>query len=109
MSVLSHQTIERLCRGRNSLINPYDPKQVRTASYDLRVGSEYYVSSSPVHMGCIKINTVGDPSRKTIQIPPNQLIIIRTIEKVKLSDKLVGHLSLKLEVLLHGIIMASQS
>jgi deoxycytidine triphosphate deaminase len=46
---------------------------------------------------------------KTVILPPNQVIIFTMKERVQLPRTLVGHLSLKLELLLKGLLMASQS
>lgn len=112
MAVLSHQSILRRCNGglgSPSLLTNFDAAQVRTAAYDLRVGYEYYVDDPKAPTsGGIEIGYLGSTAT-TLQIAANQVVLVRTLEDVVMPADLVGHLSLKLDVLLKGIIMASQS
>lgn len=115
MAVLSHQSIVRRCGAdEGRLAGPlvyeyYDERQVKTAAYDLRVGAEYYVDDPPQRAsGRLKTRHLGREGM-TLQIRANQVILVRTLESIDMPEDLVGHLSLKLDVLLDGIIMASQS
>lgn len=48
-------------------------------------------------------------SDEHIVIPPNQVVVVSSFEKVCLPDDLIGHLTLKQDILLQGLIMGSQS
>ncbi len=111
MAVLSHQSIIERCRGGpgGPLVSPFDEKQVKTAAYDLRVGWQYYVDDPPQEeSGAVGVRYL-DSDHLTLQIRANQLVLVRTLENLAMPDDLVGHLSLKLDLLLQGVIMASQS
>jgi len=120
--VLPYQEILRLCGlSDNALeeskekgpIQPCRRKNVRSASYDLRLGTAYYFSEG-------EPKTDGSPSdfevfhlqpgvKDHIVLAPNQFVVVSTLEKVSLPDDMVGHLTLKQDILLQGLIMGSQS
>ena len=118
MSILPHQEILALCSmapgdpdDRWTSIGPIRPclkGNVRSAGYDLRLGTEYYLQEKSRH-GRLDIRSL-DPARgRTLIIPKNQVLIVTTVEKLCLPNDIAGHLSLKLDLLLKGLIMASQS
>jgi deoxycytidine triphosphate deaminase len=111
MTVLSHEAIVNLCSGvaGTRLVEPYDARHVRTAGYDMRFGTEFFLSSAPTGGALIPIETVPNHASKVVEVPPNQIIVVQMLEAVNMPHNLVGHLSLKMELLLKGIIMASQS
>lgn len=84
------------------MVEPFSANQVRSASYDLRVGVEYSVGDNR------DVKVLG-PKSKAIEIPANEVALVRTEENLQLPSNIVGHLSLKLDVLLQGLIMSSQS
>lgn len=109
MTVLSHQTIIARCTGHQPpLVSPYHQNQVRTAGYDLTLGYEYYFDTSGRPGGAVKTYRLGGDA-KVLEIAANQVVLVTTTEEVFMPADLVGHLSLKLDILLDGIIMASQS
>jgi dCTP deaminase len=120
--VLPYQEILRLCGlGHNTIqesegkgpIQPCRRKNVRSASYDLRLGKAYYfsegepkVDGSPPDFEVLHL----EPGAKEhIVLAPNQFVVVSTLEKVCLPDDMVGHLTLKQDILLQGLIMGSQS
>jgi hypothetical protein len=52
---------------------------------------------------------LGGGLKKILEIGANEVVLILAHEKVQMPNNLVGHLSLKLELLLKGLIMSSQS
>jgi dUTPase len=60
------------------------------------------VSGLPVTRLAIGLN-------EHIVIPPNEVVVVSSLERLCLEDDLVAHLSLKQDILLQGLIMASQS
>jgi dCTP deaminase len=110
VSILSHQTIEKMCqRRRTPLVEDHEPARIRTASYDLRLGDEYYLSNLDEGPGKPVQTVKFDDRHRTLEIGANQVALVVSAEKVNMPAHLVGHLSLKLDILLTGLIMASQS
>lgn len=111
--VLAHQDIRSLCltpKGRtskNSLIKPCNPESIRTASYDLRLGPDYYFHPSG-KASEVKISQLS-ATQRTIIVPPNQLVYVSMLEQLDFTDDIIGHLSLKVDLLFRGLFMASQS
>lgn len=91
-------------------MSPFESGQVRTASYDLRLGADYLLGRDEGSKagGQVAVQTL-EPSSRMLEIPPNQVVVVRCHEVLKLKTDHVGHLSLKLDVLMTGLIMASQS
>ena len=119
--VLPYQEILRLCGLRgNELaesahtgpIRPCLRDNVRSASYDLRLGADYRFATTlpdPGEVGDMKVSTLVPGSDEQIVIPPNQVVVVSTLEKVCMPKDMIGHLTLKQDILLQGLIMASQS
>jgi deoxycytidine triphosphate deaminase len=120
--VLPHQEIIELCglKGNNldeshgkGPIQPCSRRNVRSASYDLRLGREYHSAdgTSRLKLGVcsMKIAELKPGSDEHIVLPPNQVVVVSCLEKVCLPDDMIGHLTLKQDILLQGLIMASQS
>jgi deoxycytidine triphosphate deaminase len=122
--IVPHQEILKLCgllasdpgtkEGNFGPIQPCLKSNVRSAGYDLRLGTQYYLPNvkdegADDYGGLVSVRTLDLQKAATICIPANQVIIVSMIEKLSLPDDMVGHLSLKLDLLLKGVIMASQS
>lgn len=110
LTILTAQEIRARCAAPSEpLVHPCEEENVRSASYDLRLGDEYYLSPLDPHLaGPIKTERF-DELNTALEIPPNQVVLIEMCEVVCIPKDLVGHLSLKLDILLQGLIMASQS
>lgn len=107
MAVLSHQSIVALCTRPNPVIQNHDPKAIKTASYDMRAGDFYYLNKRSAE-GIVEIQAF-DQRHSTVEIPANQAIWVHMAEMLDMPANLVGHLTLKVDVLAMGLIMASQS
>jgi deoxycytidine triphosphate deaminase len=100
--ILPHQELISLIP---SVIVDGDTSCVRTASYDMRIGGDYYLYDEACNNGKeIRVRGTG-----VISIPPNGLLLCTMLESLKLPADIVGHLSLKQTLLMKGIIIASQS
>lgn len=113
MSVLSHQSIKARCKGFRPMITNHLPERIRSASYDLAVGPEFYLSdphglADTAAGGKICIQTF-DSTARAVDVGPSQVILFRTRENVNMPKNVCGHLSLKLDVMLQGLIMSNQS
>lgn len=87
------------------IIRPCVKSSIKTASYDLRVGNEYYRHEE----ADVDPRATPLPSGATITIPSNGAVIVKTHEKIYTSGDLVAHISLKMSVMLNGVILSNQS
>jgi deoxycytidine triphosphate deaminase len=118
MCVLPYQQILEKCglqpldaetkEAKTGAIRPCLKSNVRSAGYDLRLGNEYYMKTSSWGRQ-IRIQKLDRNSARTLTVPPNQVVIVTTMETLSLPPDVVGHLTLKLDLLLQGLIMANQS
>lgn len=122
VGVLPHQEILRLCNmaagaaakteGRDGVITPALSANVRSASYDLRLGSEFYVGESEGKLRKrsrpLQVQTLNEAAGALI-IEPNTVVVVTAHEELDLGPDLIGRLSLKMDLLRGGLIMASQS
>jgi deoxycytidine triphosphate deaminase len=120
--VLPHQEILRLCGLQgNALpesqgVGPIQPcrrQNVRSASYDLRLGTTYhFTDQAPTRRGKLRkaeVTTLTAGADEQIVLGPNQVVVVSSREKICMPDDMIGHITLKQKVLLQGLIMASQS
>jgi len=118
MSVLPYQEILALCgllagdpEDKETLTGPITPsrkKNIRSAGYDLRLGDKYHLQKG-IKGGKLEVQQLDVAKAATLVVPPNEVVIVTTVESLKLPPDLVGHLTLKLDLLLRGLIMANQS
>lgn len=106
--------------GTDGPIGPCILKNVRSASYDhawepscicgLRVRPSQCSFHRP--RGTLLARRRSEPHRswgpRGAPVPPNGVVIVTTEEKVHFDDVVVGRLSLKMDLLVRGLIMASQ-
>jgi dUTPase len=57
----------------------------------------------------LTVAQLAPKQNETIVIPPNQVVVVSSLEKICMPKNMVGHLTLKQDILLQGLIMASQS
>jgi deoxycytidine triphosphate deaminase len=120
--VLPYQEILSLCglegneleeSPNTGPIQPCRRQNVRSASYDLRLGAEFHHTDSPrgekTDVRDLQVSRLEEKKSEHIVLPPNQVVVVSCLEKVCLPEDMVGHLSLKQDILLQGLIMASQS
>jgi dCTP deaminase len=118
MSVLPYQEILTMCglkpddpdtkETQTGPITPGLKKNIRSAGYDLRLGCKYHLQRN-VRGGKLEVEELDATKCTALVVPPNEVVIVTTVESLKLPDDLVGHLTLKLDLLLRGLIMANQS
>jgi deoxycytidine triphosphate deaminase len=93
--------------AESGVIRPARRGNVRTAGYDLRLGTDYYLrheSSKDAHLVARSLERGAG-----LVLPPNAVAVISAFETVSFDKDLIGHVSLKMDLLLQGLIMASQS
>lgn len=105
--ILKDTDIENLAK-LESLLVPYNPENLRRASYDLSVGAEFCVfdgkdvSKNPV----IQYHTLtkGQP----FQMPPNAVCFISCAEQISLPKDICARVFLRMSYIYKGIVVASQ-
>lgn len=118
MSVLPYQEILKLCglqaadpEDKETSTGPITPSRkgnIRSAGYDLRLGDKYHLHKG-FQVGKLKVQQLDETKAATLLVPPNEVVIVTTVESLRMPCNLVGHLTLKLDLLLQGLIMANQS
>lgn len=116
--VLTYQDIMKLCHfsdkdpdyqmSMEGPIRGAEKAFVRTAGYDLRLGSEYYLRVDGDRGYGLATASLG-ANEQTLVIPANGVAIVSTKETLSFDSSTIGHLSLKQDLVMHGLIMPSQS
>jgi len=87
MGLLSDKAIMERIKTGSITIENFDEKQLAPASYNLRLGEEAFKSSP---QGKISIKERG-----LLVIEPGQFVIFTTLESIKLSKQLAGHIGVR--------------
>lgn len=103
MSFWSSQT---LASRLPNLIQPFDNKRIESASYELSLGEEVYISPLP--------DTPEEDRRKiiikeneTVVIPPGQFAFLITLENVSIPRNAIAFISMKFKPKAKGLINVS--
>lgn len=99
--MLSHWQILKEIKEKNIGISPFEPKNVGPVSVDLRLGSVFRVfEKSSRKIMLVEGLDANKLSRQvklkpggTLTLKPGQLVLGCTLEKIKLSPKIVGTLT----------------
>ena len=102
MSFWSSQTLESRLPD---LINQFNKDQIESASYQLCLGEEIYVSTLPDTPW--KDRQVISLKDKGNTIPPGQFAFLITAETVKVPHDAIAFISIKFKVKKHGLINVS--
>lgn len=92
--ILPDWKIDDLCEG-GGLVEPYDVERVNPASVDLCLGGEVYDLINNRHVA-------GDG---VIRVLPGQVLLVTTVETVRLPAGLAGQLILKSSMGRRGLVM----
>lgn len=106
MSVLSKESIKKLCKNEHPLIEKYEDSNFQPSSYDISIGNQYYL----YRKGKKKVKEMIQllEENESIKIPPNELCYVISKEKLNMPDDLVAHVSLKTDLIKKGVILAAQ-
>jgi dCTP deaminase len=103
MSFWSSQSLRSRLPG---LINPFDPNRIDSASYELCLGEEVYISSFP-NTPQKDRKKVFLKERETVAIPPGQFAFLRTAEEISVPIDAIAFISIKFGAKAKGIINVS--
>src|ERR1051326_284891 len=78
------------------LIDPFEPKCLRPASYDVRVGDSYYEDD---------VRKDLNDEANEIEIPPNGLVYVKTKERFNVPYYLVARYSLRVHQVYRGLLI----
>ncbi|MBD2304217.1 dUTP pyrophosphatase [Chroococcidiopsis sp. FACHB-1243] len=102
MSFWSSQTLKSRLPG---LIQPFNEAQVESASYQLCLGEEVYISTLPDTP--LKDRQVISLKDAGTNIPPGQFAFLITAETVEVPHDAIAFISIKFKVKKHGLINVS--
>jgi dCTP deaminase len=103
MSFWSSQTL----RSRlPSLIEPFEDDRIQSASYELCLGEEVYISPLPDTPQNERKKTFLK-ERETVPIPPGQFAFLITSEKVTVPSNAIAFISIKFKAKAEGLINVS--
>ncbi|MES2982602.1 MAG: deoxycytidine triphosphate deaminase [Verrucomicrobiota bacterium] len=83
------------------IIHPYDPAAVNAASYELTLGSEYFLTSDKDG----KKNKIE--SSEQLVIPPGQFGLLITEEEIKIPTDTIAFISIKAGIKFRGLVNIS--
>lgn len=77
---------------RKGLLVPFDERQLKGASYDIRVGDYAIAVQPPEEGGYLKVNL---KQRQFLEIHPNQTVVVYSLERLGIPPDMKGRLSLR--------------
>jgi dCTP deaminase len=103
MSFWSSQTL----RSRlPNLIEPFNENQIESASYELCLGEEVYISPLP-DTPLKERKKIPLSEKDTVLIPPGQFAFLITSEKIKIPNNALAFISIKFKFKSKGLINVS--
>lgn len=100
---MGYWTTERLRAQGHQLVTPFDhPDQVQNCAFELRLGSEAYVTGGEVGRK-VSLAATGDQ----VIIPPGQFALLLTEETVKIPSEALGFISVKYSFKATGLVNVS--
>jgi len=93
--VLLSDEIERYAK-EFKMIDPFDPNNLRPASYDLTLGEEYTLGG--------KHYPPLDHNNKNLEIPPHEVAIVTTREKLNMPKNLIGRWNIRVHYVYKGLL-----
>lgn len=104
--VLSKNEIKERCENDNEkLLYPFEPKNIQTCSYDLRMGEQYYYHKKS-YGDFVKVSTLKEG--EVLNIPPHAICYVMTEETVNMPLDLTASISLSFGLINRGIMLAAQ-
>jgi len=100
MTFLSRQSIKKLCEEHN-VISDYDDKRLKHSAYELRIHGKYVLSSKNGS------NEQDLKEGQSFKIPPGQIALLFTAEKVHIPADHIGFISIKFSQKRRGLLNIS--
>jgi deoxycytidine triphosphate deaminase len=94
--VLLSDAIEE-CVANFGLITPFDPNNLKPASYKLTIGDEYAIDGKITSL-------VDEPGKNRITIPPFAVAIVKTHETVNMPRFLIGRWNIQVSRAYEGLV-----
>lgn len=94
MTVLLADEIKRLCEGDSPMITPFEPSQLRPASYQLKLGNEANVGGRHKRVD----------SADGIVLEPHQVAVVCTHEELNIPRNLIARWSLRVTNIYEGLL-----
>lgn len=111
--VLSDKKIRELVK-ENGLLNPFDERKLQAASYDISSSNEamvYSILDQAIDLrnaGQVEATTKKVNIAKGYHIKPGEYILVKTKEKVKVSDEFAAHIRPRTTLTRLGLIVSDQ-
>lgn len=106
---LSDRDIRAAVNSGELIINPYDPEMVQPASYDFHLGDHFKSFApkqefiSPRHESKMIDHLASE--HKPMIVWPGQFLLAHTIERVEISERMIGRLEGKSSLARLGLIV----
>lgn len=97
--MLSDDEVHRALSNGDLRIEPFDEACLQSASYDFRVGSEAFVSSSDA--------VIDVANRGLVIIDPGEFAVLATLERVNCGPQIAGQLGLTSQYARQGLVLLS--
>lgn len=105
--ILNDQDISDFVNSPLPLIDPFDQESLRGASYDLLVGTEYWLSKyDPLSGGNLSTNQLSDG--QSFGIPPHAICYILCKETINLPLDIAARVTLRMSFIYKGLMLAAQ-
>ena len=95
--LLSDVEIRRAMKEKKLLIDPFFDTSLQPASYDLRVGKRALVSGME--------SEIDLENKRSFTLKAGDFALMTTLEKIKLSNDIVGHIGMKSYYIRKGLIL----
>lgn len=106
MVLSKKEIIERINQSEqhtHKFIDPYVPQNIKSASYDLTLGDEYYICSEKEKPDIKKLST-----NESITVPPRATFFVISKEKLSIPLDICASVSLAFGLIRKGVIFAVQ-
>src|SRR6266852_7652382 len=80
------------------MIEPYNPVQIKPASYDLTLGPLYQIDGE---------DHVLSKEKPTLEIPPNSIVFVAMGERLMLPHYVIGRFDLQIEFIYQGLLLGT--
>ena len=95
--LMSDVTIRKAMKEKKLLIDPFIDASLQPASYDLRVGKRALISGVE--------NEIDLEDKRSFTLKAGNFALITSLEKLKLSNDIVGHIGMKSYYIRKGLIL----